>query len=89
MNITQADINKLCSAPKRTLSCPSCQATVTSWHEEDLIDQHGHCAGCEVDGDKAVVCPVVFPSVHYTAWKVQPGVLVLGEAVALTVRVAL
>ena len=41
------------------------------------------------DGDKAVVCPVVFPSVHYTAWKVQPGVLVLGEAVALTVRIKL
>jgi len=29
-------------------SCPSRQATVTSWHEEDLIDQHGHCADCEV-----------------------------------------
>ena len=41
------------------------------------------------DGDKAIVCPVAFPSLHYTAWKVQPGVLVLGEAVALTVRVAL
>jgi len=41
------------------------------------------------DGDKAVVCPVAFPSLHYTAWMVQPGVLVLGEAVALTVRVAL
>ena len=27
---------------------PACQATVTSWHEEDLIDQHGHCADCEV-----------------------------------------
>ena len=41
------------------------------------------------DGDKAIVCPVAFPSLHYTAWKVQPGVLVLGEAVALTVRVTL
>ena len=41
------------------------------------------------DGDKAVVCPVAFPSLHYTAWRVQPGVLVLGEAVALTVRLAL
>ena len=41
------------------------------------------------DGDKAVVCPVAFPSLHYTAWRVEPGVLVLGEAVALTVRVAL
>ena len=23
-------------------SCPACQATVTSWHEEDLIEQKGH-----------------------------------------------
>ena len=29
-------------------SCPACQATVTSWHEEDLIEQKGHCADCEV-----------------------------------------
>ena len=29
-------------------SYPACQATVTSWHEEDLIEQHGHCADCEV-----------------------------------------
>ena len=41
------------------------------------------------DGDKAVVCPVAFPSLHYTAWRVQPGVLVMGEAVALTVRIKL
>jgi hypothetical protein len=50
MNISQADINKLCSAPKPATLCPACQATVTSWHEEDLIDQHGHCAGCDVQG---------------------------------------
>ena len=31
-------------------SCPPCQATVTSWHEEDLIEQKGYCADCEVDG---------------------------------------
>ena len=30
------------------MTCPSCQATVTSWHEEDLIEQQGHCADCEV-----------------------------------------
>jgi hypothetical protein len=48
MNITQADINKLCSAPKPAALCPSRQATVTSWHEEDLIEQKGHCADCEV-----------------------------------------
>jgi hypothetical protein len=41
------------------------------------------------DGDKAVVCPVAFPSLHYTAWKVQPGVLVMGEAFALTIRIKL
>ena len=50
MNISQADINKLCSAPKPAILCPSCQATVTSWHEEELIDQHGHCADCDVQG---------------------------------------
>ena len=41
------------------------------------------------DGDKAIVCPVAFPSLHYTKYRVQTGVLVMGEAVALTVRVAL
>ena len=45
------------------------------------------CFGDE--GDKAVVCPVAIPSIHYTKYRVQPGVLVMGEAVALTVRVAL
>ena len=41
------------------------------------------------DGDKAVVCPVAFPSLHYTKYRVQPGVLVMGEAVTLTVRIKL
>ena len=36
------------SQEKVKASCPSCQATVTSWHEEDLIEQKGHCADCEV-----------------------------------------
>ena len=48
MNISQADIKKLCCATKPAGLCPSCQATVTIWHEEELIDQHGHCADCEV-----------------------------------------
>ena len=30
------------------MTCPVCQATVTSWHEEDLIEQKGYCADCEV-----------------------------------------
>jgi hypothetical protein len=41
------------------------------------------------EGDKAVVCPVAIPSLHYTKYRVQPGVLVMGEAVALTVRIKL
>ena len=41
------------------------------------------------DGDKAVICPVALPSLHHTKYRVQPGVLVLGEAVALTVRIKL
>jgi len=50
MNISQADINKLCSAPKPAALCPACQATVTSWHEEEFIGWMGHCADCEVQG---------------------------------------
>ena len=50
MNISQADINKLCCATKPAILCPSCQATVTSWHEEEFIGWMGHCAQCEVDG---------------------------------------
>jgi hypothetical protein len=41
------------------------------------------------NGDKAVVCPVAFPSLHYTKYRVQPGVLVMGEAVAFTVKIRL
>ena len=32
------------------MTCPSCQATVTSWHEDDFIGWMGHCADCEVQG---------------------------------------
>jgi len=35
---------------------------------------------------ESVVCPAVFPSLYYTRYKVQPGVVVFGEAVAATVR---
>lgn len=41
------------------------------------------------NGDKARVCPMAFPSLHYTRYRVQPGVLLFGEAVALVVRVRL
>lgn len=45
------------------------------------------CYGDE--GDKARVCPMAFPSLHYTKYRFQPGVLLFGEALALTVRVEL
>lgn len=41
------------------------------------------------DGDRAVVCPIAFPSLHYTRWRVQPGIVVFGEAVAISARVIL
>lgn len=41
------------------------------------------------DGDKARVCPMAFPSLHYTKYRVQPGFVLFGEALALTVRVGL
>lgn len=45
------------------------------------------CYGDE--GEKARVCPMAFPALHYAKYRAQPGVLVFGEAVAATVRVAL
>ena len=50
---------------------------------------HGYRSCYGDDGDKARICPMAFPSLHYTRYRVQPGVLVFGEAVALTVRVGL
>jgi hypothetical protein len=41
------------------------------------------------NGHKAVICPVVFPTLHYTKYRVQPGILILGEAVALSLRMSL
>jgi len=41
------------------------------------------------DGNSGRICPVAFPSLYYTRYRVQPGVIVFGEAVALTVRVGL
>lgn len=43
------------------------------------------CYGDE--GDKARICPVAFPSLYWTRYDVQPGVILFGEALALTVRV--
>ena len=54
MNISQADIKKLCCATKPAILCLTCKATVTSWHEENLIEQHGHCADCEVQAVQGV-----------------------------------
>jgi hypothetical protein len=42
------------------------------------------CYGDE--GNTGRVCPVAFPSLYYTRYAVQPGVVVFGEAVAVTVR---
>ena len=46
--------------------------------------------GCYGDFDtKGRYCPVAFPALHYTRYRVQPGLVLFGEAVAATVRVAL
>lgn len=45
------------------------------------------CFGDE--GDKARICPVAFPALYYTKYRMQPGVLLFGEAVALAVRIEL
>lgn len=41
------------------------------------------------DGDYAMLCPMVVPAVSYTKYRVQPTVLLLGEAVAISFRVEL
>lgn len=41
------------------------------------------------DGGRSTVCPMFVGAAHYTRWRVQPGVLVFGEAVALSFRVEL
>jgi len=53
--------------PKPAILCPSCQSTVTSWHEEDLIDQHGYCADCEVDGQRTPINPSYPTATNETA----------------------
>lgn len=35
------------------------------------------------------LCPMAFGAMHYTRYRVQPGVILFGEALAVTVRVAL
>lgn len=46
--------------------------------------------GCfKDDGDSTKICPMIYPSVTYTKYRVQPQVGILGEAVVFTVRVRL
>lgn len=52
-----------------------------------VVRGYRSCFGDE--GRNAVVCPVVFPSLYYTQYRVQPGVVLFGEAVAATVRIEL
>jgi len=40
-------------------------------------------------GHEAVICPVLVPTLHYTKYRVQPGILLLGEAVAFSLRMTL
>lgn len=48
---------------------------------------HGYRSCYGDEGDTARVCPVAFPALYYTKYRVQPGVIMFGEALALTVRV--
>lgn len=41
------------------------------------------------NGSSQALCPVAFPALYWTRYRVQPGVVVFGEAVALTARVEL
>jgi len=50
---------------------------------------HGYRSCYGDEGETARICPVAFPALYWTKYRVQPGVIVFGEAVAATVRVAL
>tara|TARA_Y100001973_G_scaffold105035_1_gene176718 strand:- start:1682 stop:2119 length:438 start_codon:yes stop_codon:yes gene_type:complete len=52
-----------------------------------VIKGYSKCFGD--DGDSGRVCPMVYPAVTYTKYRVQPQVGLLGEAVVFTVRVRL
>ncbi len=47
-----------------------------------------HCFKGYADRDKRF-CPVAVPMVAYTKYRLQPGVMILGNAVAVTARVEL
>ena len=49
------------------MTCPVRSATVTSWHEEDLIEQKGYCADCEVDGQRTPINPSYPTATNETA----------------------
>lgn len=61
---------------------------VGDWEGQVLIGVvRGYRRCFSDDGDKAVVCPLVVPMVSYTKYAVQPTLLLMGEALALSVRV--
>lgn len=49
---------------------------------------HGYRSCYGDRGDKAQLCPAIVPALHYTRYRVQPGVVLFGEALAITVRVS-
>lgn len=46
---------------------------------------YSHCWKGE-DGGGRKICPMLSPGITYTRWRVQPSVLLLGNAVGVTVR---
>lgn len=45
-----------------------------------------HCLKGEAEGKNKRTCPVVVPSIAYTKYKAQPALLVLGNAIAFSIR---
>lgn len=39
------------------------------------------------DGSNGNICPLVVPSLAYTRWRIQPEVLLMGDAVVAAIRV--
>ena len=38
------------------------------------------------DGGRSTVCPMAVGAAHYTRFRIQPGVLMFGEALAISIR---
>ena len=54
-----------------------------------LMRGYERCYGAGRDGDNTKICPMAYPALTYTRYRVQPQLGLLGEAVVFIVRMRL